>query len=94
MTFLNLPVNLFFIFFFFFIYVKTSKNLSAKCYKENKERLPERLVKDIRIVLTKKKKKSDNMVVNVTKIFQKMKKINWLNIEKIEEKMLYSNYSL
>ena len=33
--------------------------------------------------LKKKKKKSDNIVVNFTKISQKMKKINWLNIEKI-----------
>ena len=28
------------------------------------------------------KKKSENMVVNVTKISQKMKKIKWLSIEK------------
>ena len=34
-----------------------SKNLSAKYYKENKERLPKKkLVKDIKIVLKKKKK--------------------------------------
>ena len=60
-----------------------SKNLSAKCYQENKERLQKNLVKDIKIFLNKKKKKkNDNMVVNVTKIFQKIKKINWLSIEK------------
>ena len=34
------------------------------------------------IFLKKKKKKRDNMVVKVTKIFQKMKKTNWLSIEK------------
>ena len=44
-------------------------NLSAKYYQENKEKL----VKDIKIFLKKKKKKSNNMVVNVTKITQKMK---------------------
>ena len=39
-------------------------------------------MKDIKVFLKKKKKKVDNIVVNVTKIFQKMKKINWLSIEK------------
>ena len=51
-----------------------SKNLSAKYYQKNKERLQKtKLVKDIKIFLKKKKTKSDNMVVNVTKISQKMK---------------------
>ena len=27
---------------YFFIYIKTSKNLSAKHYQENKERLPKK----------------------------------------------------
>ena len=71
-----------------------SKTLSAKHYQENKERLQKKLVKDIKIFLKKKKKKSDNMVVNVTKISQEMKNKNLLSIEKniIErEKMLYYN---
>ena len=59
-----------------------SKNLSVKYYQKNKERLQKKLVKDIKIFLKKKKKKSNNMVVNVTKISQKMKKINWLSTEK------------
>ena len=62
--------------------------------KENKERHQKKLVKDIKIFL-KRKKKRDSMVVNVTKISQKMKKINWLSIEKniMElEKMLHHNY--
>ena len=59
-----------------------SKKLSAKCYEENKERLQKKLVKDIKIFLKMKKKKSDNMVVNVTKISQKMKNKSLLNIEK------------
>ena len=59
-----------------------SKKLSAKCYEENKERLQKKLVKDIKIFLKMKKKKSNNMVVNVTKISQKMKNKSLLNIEK------------
>ena len=39
-----------------------SKNLSAKYYQENKERLQKKLVKGIKIFLKKKKKKSVNMV--------------------------------
>ena len=54
----------FYIFFYFFL------------YQENKERLQEKLVKDVKIFLEKKKKKSNNIVVNVTKISEKMKKIN------------------
>ena len=48
-----------------------SKNLSAKYYQENKERLQKKLVKDIKIFIKKEKKKNNNMVVNVTKISQK-----------------------
>ena len=72
-----------------------SKNLSAKYYQENKETLQEKLGKDNKIFLRKKKKESNNMVANVTKISQEMKKINWLSIEKsiIElQKTLYYNY--
>ena len=72
-----------------------SKNSSAKYYEENKERLQKKLVKDIKIFLKKKKKKSGNMVVNVTKISQKMKNKSLLSKEKniIErEKMLCYNY--
>ena len=49
------------------------KNLQAKYYQENKERLQKKLVKDIKIIVKKKKKKNNNMVVNVTKMSQKMK---------------------
>ena len=62
-------------------------NLSAKYYQENKERLQKKLLKDIKIFLKKKKKKSYNMVVNVTKISQKIKKVSWLSIEKKIYKM-------
>ena len=50
-----------------------SKNSSAKYYQDNKERLQKRLVKDIKIFLKKKKKKSNNMDKNDTEISQKMK---------------------
>ena len=59
-----------------------SKNLSAKYYQENKERLQKKLGKDIKIFLKNKKNKSDNMIVKVTKVSQKMKAINWLSLEK------------
>ena len=59
-----------------------SKNLSAKYYQENKERLQEKLVKDIKIFLKKKTKKSDNIVVNSTKISHLMKNNSFLSIEK------------
>ena len=52
-------------------------------------------MKDIKIFLKKKKKKSDNMVVNITKISQKSKNKSLLSTAKniIElEKMSYYNY--
>ena len=69
-TFLNLPINPLFINFFVIVFhiYKKSKNLSAKYYQENKERLQKKLEKGIKIFLKKKKKKSYNMVVNDTKI--------------------------
>ena len=39
----------------FFTYIKTSKHSSGKYYKENKERLQKKLVKDIKVFLNKKK---------------------------------------
>ena len=57
------------------------KNSSAKCYQENTERLQKKL-KDIKVFLKMKKKKSNNMIMSDIKIFQKMKKISWLGIEK------------
>ena len=59
-----------------------SKTLSSKYYQENKEKLQKKLVKDIKIFMKKKKKKSHNMVVNITKISQKMKNKSLLSIEK------------
>ena len=50
-----------------------SKNLSSKYYHENQKGLEKKLVKDIKIFLKYKKKKNNSMVVNVSKISQKMK---------------------
>ena len=59
-----------------------STTLSTKYYQENKYRLQKKLVKDIKIFLKKKKKKSYNMVMNVKKISQKIKNKIFLSIEK------------
>ena len=64
--------------------VKLSKDLSAKYCQENKERQQKKLPifqKDIKIFLKKKKKKSKNIVVNITKVSQKMKNKGLLSIE-------------
>ena len=60
-----------------------SKDSSAKYYQNNKETLQKKLVDDIKVFLKKKKKKSNNMVVNDTKIYEKMKNKSLLSIEKI-----------
>ena len=59
-----------------------SKTLSAKHYQENKERLQKKLAKYIKIFLEKKKKNSGNMVVNISKISQKMRNKSLLSVEK------------
>ena len=59
------------------------KTLSAEYSQENKERLQKnKPVEDIKIFLKKEKKKSGNMVVNITKISQKMKNKSLFSIEK------------
>ena len=80
-----------------------SENLSVKYYQKKKKKKKKRK-KDYKIKVREryqnlskeeKNKKSNNMVVNVTKISQKMKNKSLLSIEKtiIEcEKMLYYNY--
>ena len=49
---------------------------------QNKTKQKQNIVKDIKIFLKIEKKKSNNMVVNVTKISQKMKNKSLLSIEK------------
>ena len=72
-----------------------SKTLQLNIIKKIKKDYKKKLVKDNKIFLKKKKKKSGNMAVNVKKIPQKIKNKSLLSIEKniIEgEKML--NYNL
>ena len=64
-----------------------SKDSSVKYYQNNKERLLKKFGKDIKLFLKKKKKKSDNINVNNTKIYQKMKNKCLLSIEKKIYKM-------
>ena len=66
-----------------FCYTFLYKTLSAKYYKENKERLQKKLAKDIKIFLKTNRKKPSDMVINVTQISQKMKNKCFFSIEKI-----------
>ena len=71
-----------------------SKDLSAKYYQDNKKRL-QKSMRKISDFLMKRKKKRDNIVVNNTKIYQKMKNKSWLSIEKNtikQVKTLYCKY--
>ena len=58
------------------------KYLPAKYYQNNKERLQKKAGERYQNFLRKKKKKSDNTVVNETKTYQKMKNKNLSSIEK------------
>ena len=64
---------------------KMSKDSSAKYYQNNIERLQKKLVKNIKVFLKKKKKKTDNMnmVMMDTKIYQKMTNKSFLSVKKI-----------
>ena len=71
-----------------------TKALSAK-YQKIKKDYKKQLTKDVKIILKNKKKKSGNIVVNVTKISQKMKNKSLLSIESNiikRERTLYYNY--
>ena len=59
-----------------------TNTLSAKHCQEKKERLQNKLAKDIKIYLKKKKKKRAIMVMNLTKISQKMKNKSLLSRKK------------
>ena len=56
------------------IYIYMPKNLSAKYYQKDKERLLRKARERYQNFSEKKKKTSSNMAVNVTKISQNMKK--------------------
>ena len=59
-----------------------SKNLLVKYYQGNKERLQKAPERYQNLSKQKKKKKSDNIIINVTKISQKMKYKIFLSIER------------
>ena len=69
-----------FSYFILFTYIEISEHLSATYYQNNKKRLQKEFLKDIKVFL--KKKKKENMAVNHTKIYQKMKNKSLLSIEK------------
>ena len=73
-----------------------SKDSPAKYYQNNKERLQKKAHERYQSLSKEKKKKNDNnMVVNDTRTYQKMKVKNLLSIEKDIrkwEKMPYYNY--
>ena len=58
------------------------KNLWAKCYQDNKERILLELMNDTEIFPVKKDTKIVSMVVTDIEIFQKMKNKDYLSIEK------------
>ena len=79
-------------FYKLFIYIyECLKIYQLNIIKKIKYNYKKMLVKDIKIFLRKKKKKSDNMIVNIKKTSQKMKSKRLLSIEKNmeREKTLY-----
>ena len=61
--------------------MKISKKSSPKYYRRNKERVQKNAPEKYQNFSKEEKKKINNMVVNVTKIFQKMKSKTLLSIE-------------
>ena len=82
----NLTCSIFLSFNNFFIivftYIKMSKDSRAKYYQNNKKRLQKK-ARERYQNLSKEEKEKINMVVNNTKIYQKMKNKSWLSTEKI-----------
>ena len=70
---------IFYKFFYVLSYTSECLNNYQLNFKKIKKDCKKKLVKDMKIFLKKKKKKSDNMV---TKVFQKMKNKSLLSIEK------------
>ena len=65
-----------------------SKNLPEKCCQQNKERIQKKKTKKKKTreryqkFSKEKKEKKQQHGLNITKNSQKMKKINWLSLEK------------
>ena len=66
------------------MYLKLSKNLSAKYYQENKEGLPKKSCERYQNLSKEEKKKVNNIVLNIIKISQKIKK----SLMSIEENII------
>ena len=63
-----------------------SKDSSAKYYQNDKERLQQKARERYQSLSKEKNKSCNNMVVNDTKIYQKMKNKSLLSIEKTFKK--------
>ena len=74
---------------FFSIYVKRAKKLSAKYYHENKERLQEKACERYQNLSKEEKEKREDIVVNIKKISQKMRKIVEKDISNRQTKHLW-----
>ena len=59
-----------------------SKNSSATYYQDNTERLQKTTIERYQNLSKEEKEKINNMILNVTKISQEMKKVNFLSKEK------------
>ena len=70
-----------------------SKYLSAKCCQENKERLQKKSRGKYQSLSKEEKKKTDNMVVNVTKISHKLKKKKLVKYRKKYYRMFLLKYN-
>ena len=71
-AFLDLLINQFFLLVFykkFVTYSKMPQNSSNKCYQDNKERLKEKAHERYQSFSKEEKRKSNNRVVNNTKIY-------------------------
>ena len=66
----------------FFIYIKICKNLSAKYYQENKERLQQKARERYQNLFKEEKEKKRQYVHERYKISQKTKNKSLLSIEK------------
>ena len=76
---------MFFAIFFhksFYIYMKISRDSSARYYQRDKEKIQKSLVKEIKVLQKKKKSKNKKMVVSNIGISQKLKNKDYLSIEK------------
>ena len=75
-------------------HIKMSKYSSAKYYQNNKEKLQKKASERYQSPSKEEKEKTDSMVVNDTKVYQKMKNKSLLIVEKnIKwENMSYYNY--